>query len=73
MEVLRTKHPNAHPPSTACLDAYPNNPPEMVPVDITDDVVRRWQGPFWQERGQGGLTQSVFNTGSSGSGRQAAS
>ena len=27
------------PPLAACLDAYPNNPPEMVPVDIIDDVV----------------------------------
>ena len=35
MEVLRTKNPDARPPSAACLDAYPNNPPEMVPVDIT--------------------------------------
>ena len=39
MEVLRTKHPDARPLSAACLDAYPNNPPEMVPVDITNDVV----------------------------------
>ena len=39
MEVLRTKHPDARPPSTASLDTYPNNPPEMVPVDITDNVV----------------------------------
>ena len=39
MEVLRTKHPNTHTPSAACLDAYPNNHLEMVPVDITDNVV----------------------------------
>ena len=39
LEVLRTKHLDARPPSAACLDTYPNNPPEMVPVDITDDVV----------------------------------
>ena len=39
MEVLRTKHLYASPPLAASLDAYPNNPPEMVPVDITDDVV----------------------------------
>ena len=39
MELLRTKHPDACPPTAASLDAYPNNPPEMVPVDITDDVV----------------------------------
>ena len=39
MEVLRTKHPDARPLLAASLDVYPNNPPEMVPVDITDDVV----------------------------------
>ena len=39
MEVLRTKHPDARPPSVACLDAYPGKPPEIVPVDITDNVV----------------------------------
>ena len=32
MEVLRTIHPDARPPSAACLDAYPNNLPEMVSV-----------------------------------------
>ena len=39
LEVLHTKHPDARPPSTACLDAYLGKLPEMVPVDITDDVV----------------------------------
>ena len=39
MEVLRTKHPDARPTSAASLDAYTDNPTEMVPVDITDDVV----------------------------------
>ena len=33
------KHPDARAPSVACLDAYPGKPPEMVSVDITDDVV----------------------------------
>ena len=39
MEMLRTKHTEARPPFAACLDAYPSNPPEMVPVNITDNVV----------------------------------
>ena len=39
MEVLRTKHPDAHPLSAARLDAYHGNPPEMVPVEITGNVV----------------------------------
>ena len=39
MEVLHTKHPDARPLSAASLDAYPNNTLEVIPVDITDDVV----------------------------------
>ena len=39
------------PPSAACLDAYPGPPSEMVPVDITDDVVSavagRLSGGAW--------------------------
>ena len=39
LEVLHAKHPEARPLSAACLDAYPGPPPEMVPVDITDNMV----------------------------------
>ena len=39
MEVLHTKHQDALPPSAESLDAYPDNPPEMVPINITDNVV----------------------------------
>ena len=58
MEVLHTKHPKARPLSAACLDAYPNNPPEMVPVDITDDVVSAVAGHLLGGAGPGG-TDSV--------------
>ena len=58
MEVLRTKHPDARPPLSACLDAYPNNPPEMVPVDITNDVVLAVAGRLSGGAGPGG-TDSV--------------
>ena len=54
MEVLRTKHPDARPPSAESLDAYPNNPPEMVPVNITDDVVRAVAGSLSKEAGREG-------------------
>ena len=54
MEVLHTKHPDARPPSGASLDAYPNNPPEMVPVDITDDVVLAVAGRLLGRAGPGG-------------------
>ena len=39
LEVLHAKHPDARPPSAACLDAYLGPTSEMVPVDITDDMV----------------------------------
>ena len=54
MEVLRTKHPDACPPLAAYLDAYPNNPPEMVPVDITNDVVSAVAGRLSGGAGPGG-------------------
>ena len=39
MEVMRTKHPEARPPTAASLDSYPDRPPELVPVDITNETV----------------------------------
>ena len=39
MEVLRTKHPEARTPTAASLDCYTGRPPELTPVDITDDTV----------------------------------
>ena len=39
LEVLCTKYPEAHPPTVAILELYPDRPPEIVPVDITDDTV----------------------------------
>ena len=39
MEVLRSKHPEARPPTEAILDSYPDRPPELAPVDIKDDTV----------------------------------
>ena len=69
MEVLHTKHPKARPLSAACMDVYPNNPPEMVPVDITDDVVLAVTGRLSGGAGPGGMTWSFSNTGSSGSRR----
>ena len=44
--------------SAACLDAYPGNPPEMVHVDITDDVVLAVAGRLSGGVGPGG-TDSV--------------
>ena len=39
LEVLHTKHPDTCPPSAACLNTYTEKPPEMVAVNITDNVV----------------------------------
>ena len=58
MEVLCTKHSDAHPPPAASLDAYPKNLPEMVPVEITDDVVSAVAGRLLGGAGPGG-TDSV--------------
>ena len=59
MEVLRTKHPDARPLSAACLDTYAENSPEMVPVDITDDVVSSVAGRLLGGAGPG-ETDSVI-------------
>ena len=58
MEVLRTKHPDVRPLSEASFYAYPKNPPEMVSVDITDDVVVAVAGSLSGGVGPGG-TESV--------------
>ena len=39
MEVLRIKHPEAHPPTADSMDSYVDRPSELVPVDITNDTV----------------------------------
>ena len=37
LEVLRAKHQEARTPTAACLTSYTGCPPELTPVDITDD------------------------------------
>ena len=44
MEVLRTKHLDARPPSAASLDTFLDRPPELVSVDITNDTVTEVAG-----------------------------
>ena len=39
MEVICAKHPEAWTPTAASLDSYPNRPPELTPVDTTDETV----------------------------------
>ena len=54
LEVLRAKNPNARPSSAACLNTYPDKPPEMVFVDITDNVVLAVTGHLSGGTGLGG-------------------
>ena len=39
MEVQHTKHPEELPPTVVSLDTYPDCPPDLVSVDITDNMV----------------------------------
>ena len=44
MEVLCAKHPEARTPTAVSLDLYPDRPPELTPVDITNDTVTAFAG-----------------------------
>ena len=57
MEVLHTKHPEACPPTAAILDSYPNRPPDIFPVDITNDKVTAVAGRLSGGSGPGGGTE----------------
>ena len=59
MEVLCTKHLDTCPPSASSLETYLDRPPELVPVDITDDTVTEVAGRLSGEAGPGG-TDSVI-------------
>ena len=39
LEVLRAKHPESRTPTAASLTTYTGCPPELTPVDITNDTV----------------------------------
>ena len=58
MEVLFTKHLEAQTPNAASMDSYPDRPPELVPVDITNDTVAEVAGQLLEGDGPGG-TDSV--------------
>ena len=56
--VLCTKHLKACTPTAASLDSYPDRPPDLVPVNITDDTVKVVAGRLSVWAGPGG-TESV--------------
>ena len=58
LEVICTKHPEARTPTAASLDSYTGRPPEITPVDITDDTVTAVAGRLLGGAGPGG-TDSV--------------
>ena len=55
MEVLRTKHPDARPPSAASTDMYTDQPPKRAPVDITNGTVTEVEGRLSRGAGLGGM------------------
>ena len=58
MEVLRTKNPEACPPTAASMDSYPDRPTELIPVDIINNMVTEVAGRLSGGAGPGG-TDSV--------------
>ena len=54
MEVLRTKHPDAHLLYTASLDTYIDRTPDLVPVDINKDTLTEVAGQLCGCAGMGG-------------------
>ena len=58
LEVLHAKQPEARTPTAACLESYTGRPPELTPVDITDDTVTVVAGRLLSGAGPGG-TDSV--------------
>ena len=60
MEVLRTKHPDARPPSATSLDTYPDQPPELVLADITENTVTEVVGRLSGGAGLGGTSLVVL-------------
>ena len=58
MEVLRSKHLEARTPTAASLETYPDQPPELTPVDITYETVMAVVGQLSSGARPGG-TESV--------------
>ena len=59
MKVLRAKNPEARTSTAEILDSYPNRPPELTPVEITNEMVTAVIGQLSGGAGPGG-TDSVL-------------
>ena len=55
MEVLHTKNLDVRPPHTASMDTYPDQPPELVPVYITNETVMEVARRLSRGAGPGGM------------------
>ena len=55
MEILRSKYPEAHPPSVSSLEAYRGKPPAMMPVGITNATVSNVARQLLGAAGPGGV------------------
>ena len=55
MEVLCTKQPEALPPTLSILESNTDRPPELVPVDITNNTVTAVAGQLSGGAGPGGM------------------
>ena len=53
-EAFQSKHPQDRTQITESLDSYPDRPPELTPVEITDDTVTEVAGRLLGGDGPGG-------------------
>ena len=57
MDLMCTKHLNARLPQAASIETYKGRPPEIVPVEITEDTVTEVVGHLSGGAGPGGETR----------------
>ena len=60
MDVMCTKHPAARPLSAAIMETYPGSPPELLPVEITDNTVTEVSGGLFGGEGPGGAESVIL-------------
>ena len=58
MDILHTRHPDTRRPSSASIESYTDRPPELVPMDITENTATEIAGSLSRGSGTGG-TKSV--------------
>ena len=60
MEVLRTNHQEACAPTVTSLDSYPECPPELVPLNIIDNMVTAVAGQLLGLAGPKGMDSVIL-------------